>query len=136
LDALREELRKRDFLPILFDFDKPSSRNLTETVSTLAHMARFVITDITDAKSIPQELQRVVPYLPSLPVQPVILSSQYEWGMFQDFLDYPSVLLPYRYDSLEGLLAVLEEKVIVPAMRKAEEIAERRKAFEAEITKR
>src|SRR5262249_6196092 len=27
LDALRDELRKRDYLPILFDFDKPTSRN-------------------------------------------------------------------------------------------------------------
>jgi hypothetical protein len=55
--------------------------------------------------------------------------------MFKDFLDFPWVLLPYRYDSLEGLLAVLEEKVILPAMRKAEEIEERRKAIEEEITK-
>jgi hypothetical protein len=56
--------------------------------------------------------------------------------MFKDFLDRPSVLMPYRYDNLEGLLAVLEEKVIVPAIRKAEEIAERRKALEEEINKR
>jgi uncharacterized protein YjbI with pentapeptide repeats len=88
LDALRTELRNRDYLPILFDFDKPSSRNLTETVSTLAHLARFIIADITDAKSIPQELQRVVPGLPSLPVQPLLLSSQYQYAMFKDFLDY------------------------------------------------
>jgi Pentapeptide repeats (8 copies) len=27
LDALREELRRRDYLPILFDFDKPASRD-------------------------------------------------------------------------------------------------------------
>jgi uncharacterized protein YjbI with pentapeptide repeats len=134
LDSLREELRKRDLLPILFDFDKPSSRNITETVTTLAHVARFVIADITCAKSIPQELQSIVPALPSLPVQPIILASQYEWGMFRDFLDRPSVLLPYRYDSLEGLLAVLEEKVILPAVRKAEEIEERRKVLEAQIT--
>ena len=33
LDALREELRKRDYLPVLFDFDKPASKDLTETVS-------------------------------------------------------------------------------------------------------
>ena len=136
MDALREELRRRNFLPILFDFDTPSSRNLTETVSTLAHIARFVIADITCAKSIPQELQSIVPALPSVPVQPIILASQYEWGMFKDFLDRPSVLMPYRYDNLEGLLAVLEEKVIVPAIRKAEEIAERRKALEEEINKR
>lgn len=133
LDAIRDELRRRDYLPILFDFDKPSSRNLTETVSTLAHMARFVIADITDAKSIPQELQRIVPSLPSLPVQPLLLSSEYEYGMFKDFLDYPWVLIPYRYDSTEDLLASLEEKVIAPAAAKAKEIEERRKALEREM---
>ena len=134
LDALRKDLRKRGFLPILFDFDKPAS--LTETVSTLAHLARFVIADITDAKSIPQELQHIVPNLPSLPVQPIILSSQNEYGMFNDFRDYPWVLPLYGYDSLKALLAVLEEKVIEPAVHKAEEIEEQRKAVEEEIAKR
>ena len=88
LDAIRDDLRKRDYLPILFDFVKPTSRSLTDTVSTLAHMARFVIADITDAKSIPQELMRIVPLLPTVPVQPLILASQHEYGMFRDLRLY------------------------------------------------
>jgi hypothetical protein len=49
---IREELRKRDYLPVLYDFEKPTTKSVTETVSLLAHLARFVIADITDAKSI------------------------------------------------------------------------------------
>src|SRR5262249_15855143 len=33
LDALREELRKRNYLPILFDFNVPATRDITETIS-------------------------------------------------------------------------------------------------------
>jgi len=38
LDGLREALRSHDYLPILFDFEKPASHNLTETISTVAHI--------------------------------------------------------------------------------------------------
>jgi len=48
LDAIRDELRKRDYLPALFDFEKPASKDLTGTISTLANMARFIIADLTD----------------------------------------------------------------------------------------
>jgi hypothetical protein len=52
LDALREELRKRNYLPILFDFDKPTNQTTDETITLLARMSRFVIADISDAKSV------------------------------------------------------------------------------------
>jgi uncharacterized protein YjbI with pentapeptide repeats len=121
LDAIRDELRHRNYLPVLFDFDKPSNRDITETVSTLAHMARFVIADITDAKSIPQELKTIVPNLPSVPVQPLLLSSQEEYGMFEHFKRYPWVLEPFLYEDQERLLAGLTDKVIGPAETKAKE---------------
>lgn len=121
LDAIRDELRKRDYLPVMFDFDKPSNRTTFETVSTLAHMARFVIADITDAKSVLQELQGVVPSSPSVPVQPVLLNSQTEPGMFDFFRMYPWVLEPYLYEDQNRLVAALNDKVIGPAEAKAKE---------------
>jgi hypothetical protein len=122
LDAVREELRKRNYLPVLFDFQKPDSRSFTETVSTLAHMARFVIADLTDPRSIPQELMRIIPHLPSVPVMPLFLASQQEYGMFTDFRSYPWVLEPYCYATEQALLAELDRMVIAPAEAKAKEL--------------
>ena len=115
LEAIRDELRNRDYLPVLFDFDRPANRDITETVSTLAHMARFVIADITDAKSIPQELMLIVPALPSVPVQPLLLASQREYGMFEHFKRFPWVLEPFVYEDQDALLAALADKLVGPA---------------------
>jgi uncharacterized protein YjbI with pentapeptide repeats len=115
LDALREELRKRDYLPILFDFAPSNARDITETISLLARMARFVVADITDAKSIPQELAVIVPDLPSVPVQPLLLEGSTEYSMFEHFKRYPWVLETYRYPSSQRLIADLGERVIEPA---------------------
>src|SRR6266704_1755366 len=56
LDALRDELRQHNYLPVLFDFEKPSSQDFTETVSTLAHLSRFIIADLTDPSCSPYEI--------------------------------------------------------------------------------
>ena len=124
LDAIREELRQRGYIPILFDFDKPRGQTTDETITLLARLARFVIADISDAKSIPQELRAIVPDLPSVPVQPLILNSQEEPGMF-DFFNprlRPSVLETHRYDDLEQLISDLSERVINPAERRVLEL--------------
>jgi len=122
LDALREELRKHDYVPILFDFDKPASQDLTATVSTLAHLARFIIADVTDPSCIPYELATVVPTTP-VPVQPILLSSSSEFAMFQDLRQrYHWVLTTHCYTDQEQLLADLGDKVIRPAELKVLEL--------------
>jgi hypothetical protein len=122
LNAIRNELRKHNYSPVLFEFDKPVTRDLTETISTLAHLSRFIIADITDPRSIPQELQAIVPNLPSVPIQPLLLSSQHEYGMFEHFIRYPWVLPIQHYDRVDDLLASLGDKVIAPAEAKAKEL--------------
>jgi uncharacterized protein YjbI with pentapeptide repeats len=121
LDALREELRKRNYLPILFDFDKPASQDLTQTVATLARLARFIIADVTDPRSIPHELAFVVPTT-KVPVQPVMLLGETTYTMFDDLRAWPWVLETYRYASPEQLIADLGERVIRPAEAKALEL--------------
>ena len=115
LDALRDELRKRDYLPILFDCEKPRSRDTDETITLLARMAKFVIADLSDAKAVLQELRAIVPDLPSLPVQPIILATEEEPGMFDFYRNRPSFLAVHRYSHQEQLIADLSDKVIRPA---------------------
>jgi hypothetical protein len=122
LDAIREELRKSDYLPIVFDFEKPISRDTDETITLLARMAKFIIADISDAKSVLQELRAIVPDLPSVPVQPIILATQEEPGMFDFYRNRPSFLTVHRYATQEQLLGDLGDKVIRPAELKLLEL--------------
>ena len=85
-------------------------------------MAKFVIADITDAKSIPQELMAIIPNLPSVPVQPLLAESKPVYGMFDHFFGYPSVLPILVYKSQDELLAQLASKVIEPLESKLSEL--------------
>jgi uncharacterized protein YjbI with pentapeptide repeats len=113
LEAIREELRRHDLVPVVFDFDRPARRDLTETVSTLAHLARFVVVDLTDPRSVPQELMRIVPGLPSVPVQPVLHVSDTEYSMFEHLKSYPWVHPVLRYEHLADLTSALRARFLV-----------------------
>jgi hypothetical protein len=41
LERLRDELRKRGYLPIVFNFDKPETKDFTETVRLLARLMQL-----------------------------------------------------------------------------------------------
>ena len=114
LDALKASLREHGFVPILFDFQPSLKRNLTETVQLLANMSRFIVADLTDAKSIPQELSHIVPNLPSIPVLPIILENHDPYAMFEHWKSAPNVLpLQYYTDSIH-LVESCESLVLHP----------------------
>ena len=128
LDALREELRKQNYLPVMFDFEKPASRDLTETVSILAHLARFIIVDLTDPSSAPHEVATIIPHT-VVPVQPLLLQDDAhprdQYVMFEDLRRrYHWVLPTFRYQDIAELLASLKTQIIAPAEQKARELTQ------------
>ena len=125
LDNLRSALRDFDLVPVVFDFEKPQDRNLTETVTVLAKMARFVVADLTDPKSVPHELKAIAPSV-AVPIRLIIQSDQKPYAMLKDLYDHYWVLKPFRYDNLEHLIESLESEIIRPSEECRQEIFERR----------
>src|SRR6202043_264169 len=83
LERLREELRKRDFVPLVFNFDKPETKAFSETLTLLAGISRFVILDITNPRSAPLELQATVPeYM--IPFVPILEDGESGFLMFSN----------------------------------------------------
>jgi uncharacterized protein YjbI with pentapeptide repeats len=123
LDAIREALRQRDYLPIVFDFERPTARDFTETVMTLAGMSLFIIADITNPKSSPLELQATVPnYM--IPFVPIIQEGEQPFSMFKDLKNkHPDWVLDLlAYDSASTLVRKLGNAVIRPALKKHDEL--------------
>lgn len=135
LNELRAQLRALGYISVIFDFDKPAGRDISETVSLLAHMSRFVLADITEPRSIPQELQRVAPSLPSVPIQPIILESSAVYSMFADFGAYASFLPPLMYRDDDDFLKFIGSQVLPAVNSRLADIQRRRDEFEAALAR-
>ena len=109
LDILRDELRKYDLVPVMFDFSQPKTKNFTETVLALASMSKGVIADLTNQRSIPHELASIIPHHPSLMICPIIMEGETPYGMFSDFQSYTWVqpIFQYKEDNVTELVSHL-----------------------------
>jgi uncharacterized protein YjbI with pentapeptide repeats len=122
LDAIREALRAHNFVPMMFDFEKPTDRDFSETVMTLASMCRFIVSDITNPSSNPLELQLTVPNF-AIPLVPIIEQGQRPFAMFRDLYGkYDWVLPPLEYDTIANLLKHFQKAIIDPALEKHREL--------------
>ena len=129
-----DELRRRGFLPMVFNFDKPETKDFTETVRLLAGLSSFVIADITNPRSTPLELQAVVPEC-MVPFVTVLEEGEEPFAMFQDLWvkhrDW--VFEPVGYAAVDELAQGLDVLIKRAQVRSAELVA--RKAERVRVTR-
>lgn len=123
LDAIRNRIRELGFVPMMFDFERPTQRDFTETIKTLAGLSRFIIADITNPRSSPLELQATMPdYM--IPFVPIIYEGEEPFAMFRDLSQKYGewVVDILEYDSVTNLVEVLEEAVVRPALELSDQL--------------
>ena len=95
-------------------------------------MARFVIADLTDARSVLMELGAIVPAFPLVAVHLMIKKSAHEYGMLDEIRSYRSVVEnTYAYEDVGEVVASVQENIIAPAEAKVEELRRLIRPFRA-----
>jgi uncharacterized protein YjbI with pentapeptide repeats len=134
LDGLRDKLREFNLLPIVFDFERPTDKDYTETVQTLAGLSLFVIADVTNPKSAPLELEATAKQF-KIPCLPILDTSadKTPFAMLVDLQkSYHWVLPTLAYDSKDRLLDNVKVAIIDRALAKHNELREQ-KARESQM---
>jgi hypothetical protein len=123
LDAMAQELREHNLLPIIFDFERSTARDFTETIKIIAGLSLFVIADITNPKSAPLELQATIPDY-QIPFVPIIQAGEEPFSMFSDLMGkYDWVLSPViTYPSISKLRSGFTSAIIDRAWDKHREL--------------
>jgi uncharacterized protein YjbI with pentapeptide repeats len=126
LEALVEELRDHQLLPIVFDFEGPETRDLSETIKVLAGLSLFVIADVSNPRSSPLELQATVPDY-QIPFVPIIQEGEEPFAMLDDLKKYSWVLRPVlTYSSIAKLRQGFKSAILDRAWEKHNELQKAR----------
>jgi len=114
LRAIAAELRKRGYVPLLFDSEGPENRDKTETALVMAGLAKFVIADVS-GRSVMKELEVIAKEI-RLPIIPIIEKGRNPPSLFADFGKFD-----WMHDEVvvfskpESLCEHLQEAIIRPA---------------------
>lgn len=97
LESIKSELRTRGLIPMIFDFDKPNSRDYIEPVITISQLSKFIIADFTEPKIVLEEVpiilnSCVVPIVPIISdkerIPTTLLNNQVKYNSLTDTLVY------------------------------------------------
>lgn len=115
LTAIKARLaqHRNRYIPELFTFTRPDSRDLVESILGFAALSRFVIADLSEPRSLPQELQAIVPNLQSVPIVPIINEGGREFATFESIARRPNVVQPtVRYRNVADLETKLDGLIV------------------------
>ena len=125
LEAIKAHLKghKNKYLPELFTFDKPASRDLVEAIIGFAALSRFVVADLSEPKSVQQELEAIAPHFQSVPIVPLINRTGKEYATFESIKRRVNVVKPtIRYRDVDDLIEKLDSTVVPQAETKLSEV--------------
>jgi hypothetical protein len=116
------ENHKNVYIPELFTFKRPDSRDLVESIIGFASLSRFVVADLSEPRSVQQELQAIVPNFQSVPIVPIINEGGREFATFSALARRPNMVQPtLRYRNVDDLKKKLDRSVVrVAEARRAE----------------
>jgi hypothetical protein len=87
-------------------------------------MSKFIIADLTDAKAVVQELQAIVPNLPSVAVRFLIKKSEQEPGMLDHIRRFPWVIDgAFEYETAEEVIGSINDSILNPVEAKLKELS-------------
>lgn len=113
LYRLSDWLRERNYMPMIFDFERPDSANTTETVLTMAGLSKFLIADLS-GPSVPQELHATMTNF----WKPVIVYSEKKpYAMYADLAEKSFFTKEIVYSTESQLFAKLAKAL--PAAERA-----------------
>ena len=118
LDALREVLRRRDYVPVVVDLENRVGRKLREGIGNLAHLARFMIADLAGSREFVGHIRTFGLAIRTLPLQSIVPEGE-------EFIEIPGVPAqePYRYRDTEHLIETFDECVLHPIEEKLEAVS-------------
>ncbi|HEV7243250.1 MAG TPA: pentapeptide repeat-containing protein [Thermoanaerobaculia bacterium] len=137
LKALQFEIARHGLAPVIFDFPPPEHRDLIETVALIAGFSRFVIADLTRARSTPLESLLIAQQV-MLPFASVIHEKEEPFSMFATLRSKYDWLLPTRTYRDERHLVRMVKPIIDECEEKLKGLDRRRPrgAFPSRLRRR
>jgi len=106
LEAIEGAMKEWGFIPIIFDFPQPDSRDLIETLLLIAGLSAFVVVEMTNPRSTPLEVMAIVPNY-AVPVLPIVRGKATVPAMLSGLRKFRWVHTPISYEDPKDLIPQL-----------------------------